>query len=662
MKKLFTLFCLVAIVLGAQAQNTNTLDKSVLLQHKAASQKNVSVPAKFKNTGEQRNSTYAVSLDNVQADSYYSDVLGSDFYFDPTLEINKDFPNNYNLTHRFGVALFDSLIYIDGNNQDVPAFLPKDKTQLNLDSLDMFFTYNRSATSTKSDTIKITIFDRDSLALTGSGANQNIAVLSKWDTSIVTTTAIPSNVTIGQTPCIGYTFYPNLSFAKGKTFGIRVDFAGDTANKFTWLASFRDDCVNACVAAESAVNSTTYTNSLWYVNAVAGATNLSGVNSIQFNCDPTCNLWVPQNWWAFPWITADVDYSAAIVADSLRGCPGTPLNMKAFVFGSTAAPFTYSWSTTNGSLSSTTSEDVTLIVGSANAIVTVTVTDANAQTTTASVTVASRGIGITITQPSPVTLTCGATTAITTQITGNTQGRIYTWSTGATGTNASSITVNQAGIYRVTVTNNSGCSATASVTVEYPGGVTNNVNFNLPTDVKPGVSFPGVQVCANALQTFLNTSSNQTGWNSEWTFGDSNIGFSTNGTNTYTSPGVYSVVLKMDSAGCLFSSAPKSVNVIAATDAACNGIGLNETSFESSVSMMPNPSNGNVSIVVNEVEKNISIRVYNIIGSEVKSFNTSDVTSTFNRSFDFSDLANGTYLVKIQSGAKTAVKRLTISK
>jgi hypothetical protein len=335
--------------------------------------------------------------------------------------------------------------------------------------------------------------------------------------------------------------------------------------------------------------------------------------------------------------------------------------MKAFAFGSDAAPFTYSWATTSGQLSSTSSEDVTLIVGSSNAVVTVTVTDANSQTTTASVSVASRGINISITQPSPIQLTCGSNTTITTSISGVTQGRVYTWSTGATGANASSISVSQAGIYRVTVTNNAGCSATASVTVQYPNGVTNNVNFNLPTDVKPGVSFPGVQVCANALQTFSNTSSSTAGWNSEWTFGDSNIGFSTNGTNTYASPGVYSVVLKMDSAGCLFSSAPKSINVIAATDAACL-VGIGETNFDSNISIMPNPSNGNVSFSVNDVEKNISIRVYNIIGSEVKSFNTNDVSSTFNRTFDFSDLANGTYLVKIQSGAKTAVKRLTISK
>ena len=66
--------------------------------------------------------------------------------------------------------------------------------------------------------------------------------------------------------------------------------------------------------------------------------------------------------------------------------------------------------------------------------------------------------------------------------------------------------------------------------------------------------------------------------------------------------------------------------------------------------------------MVNGVEKNISIRVYNVIGSEVKSFIASDVASTFTKSFDFSDLANGTYLVKIQSADKTAVKRLTISK
>ncbi len=77
---------------------------------------------------------------------------------------------------------------------------------------------------------------------------------------------------------------------------------------------------------------------------------------------------------------------------------------------------------------------------------------------------------------------------------------------------------------------------------------------------------------------------------------------------------------------------------------------------------MPNPTNGYVNMVINGVQGNLSIRVYNILGSEVHNYSATELPSTFNKSFDFSNLANGTYLVKIQSGEQTAVKRLVISK
>jgi len=172
---------------------------------------------------------------------------------------------------------------------------------------------------------------------------------------------------------------------------------------------------------------------------------------------------------------------------------------------------------------------------------------------------------------------------------------------------------------------------------------------------------PTGTLCQGQPLTFTNTTTQQNGWTPQWTFGDGNLGFSVNGTNTYATPGVYTVSLQEDSAGCIFKSPNVNITVLAASNQLCLS-GIEDVTFASAINMLPNPTNGNLSITVNGVEKNISIRVYNVIGSEVKAYNANDVASTFTRTFDYSDLPGGTYLVKIQTADKTAVKRLTVSK
>ena len=134
----------------------------------------------------------------------------------------------------------------------------------------------------------------------------------------------------------------------------------------------------------------------------------------------------------------------------------------------------------------------------------------------------------------------------------------------------------------------------------------------------------------------------------------------TNGVNTFAA-GSYNVTLTMDSAGCKFVSAPVAVTVLPATAQACIS-GIDDVTFDSQTTLLPNPSNGNVTVSVVGAEKNVSIAVYNVIGSEVRTFNANDVNSTFTKVMDLSDLSNGTYLVKIQSGSKVSVKRLFINK
>ncbi|MES2621747.1 MAG: hypothetical protein V4615_12930, partial [Bacteroidota bacterium] len=472
MKKLFTLFSffLLVCVVNAQLSITqNTMEAQ--LSRKSELKKVISMPKKQAQSSG-RSAVSAVMLDNPGVDAAYAALIGTDFFYVPFLDINKNYSSTDNLTHDYAIALYDSLLYIDANNNDLPAFLPRASTTLTLDSVDLYFIHEHAVTNTSFDTIRITVFDRDSLRLAGSGPAAVITQNIRWDTLIITNTEIPLNISNGGTPTFtGITIFPNLAFAQGKTFGIRVDFAGDTANKFNLIAGFRDDCFNACVASESAVNNPLYTNSLYYINATAGGSNISGINSVAFTCGPPCNEWYAQNWWIYPWITATVDYSSAIVADSLVGCPGTILNLTANAFGTTATPLTYSWATTSGTLSTTTDQNVSLVING-TAVVTVTITDATNATTTSTINVTSRGLSVTITNPNPYTIACGANGTITSTVTGNQQGKNYTWSNGTTGTTAFSIPVNSPGSYSVVVTNNFGCSSSASVNVAYAGGVT----------------------------------------------------------------------------------------------------------------------------------------------------------------------------------------------
>ena len=143
-----------------------------------------------------------------------------------------------NGTLRYGITVYDSLEYIDAGTT-APAFLPRAGTTLTLDSLDFFFVHTN--VSNTNDTIHVIVFDRDSLKTTGTGS----AIVMKtgtprWDTLIITNQTIPTN--IGDDGSGGFlftdlTFYPNITFATGKTFGVRFEFSGDTTDHFYPVAN-----------------------------------------------------------------------------------------------------------------------------------------------------------------------------------------------------------------------------------------------------------------------------------------------------------------------------------------------------------------------------------------------------------------------------------------
>lgn len=84
-----------------------------------------------------------------------------------------------------------------------------------------------------------------------------------------------------------------------------------------------------------------------------------------------------------------------------------------------------------------------------------------------------------------------------------------------------------------------------------------------------------------------------------------------------------------------------------------------------SLEVMPNPSNGIVTLRYMLKEKNMTqIELYNLQGTKVKTLLLSQslYEGTYNTAFDISELSNGTYLCKMISGEKSVTSKIILSK
>ena len=256
-------------------------------------------------------------------------------------------------------------------------------------------------------------------------------------------------------------------------------------------------------------------------------------------------------------------------------------------------------------------------------------------------------LGVTITGSNPLTLTCPTTShTINVSTTGDNAGLTYTWSANVSGSQTSGrTTIFNPGTYDVTVTNSQMCTATDELVASYANGLNITPSFSEPDSV-----------CRGQAASFVNTSG-AAGYSATWIFGQGpdSLQSTTNSTYTYTAGGSYNVTLTLDSGNCKFQTTQ-------AVPVSSFCVGIENVAFDNNISIIPNPSNGNINITINGVDNNLDISIYNIIGQAVKSFATSDVTTVFNKNMDLSNLSNGTYLVKIQSGSKIATKKLVIAK
>ncbi|MFN8324045.1 MAG: T9SS type A sorting domain-containing protein [Chitinophagales bacterium] len=543
-------------------------------------------------------------------------------------------------------SVFDTIAFVTGSS--TLGFIPRASTTLSLDSLGMFVGISGDSTKMGNDTLLFTIYKRvgtvETLVKT-----INISGASWFEPFYV------------QSGSLRYAQIPvNYQLNKGEGFAVRMDYLGkDTSSHFFYTYCYTDSCGTITFQGQN-YSSPAYTPTfgiISYQGEIQPAGNGAAVsvsnNGFGYNIPGVpqgCRFVYEQIYNFFPIVKVCTDYSAVAQATPAFGCSQSTVTLNATVFGSNSTSLDYTWSATGGTLTSTSGDNTSVVLGNTgDATIYLTVSDGT-NLTYDTIKVLNKGIGVTL--PSTSSVGCGASTTLVPSFTGNQTGKTYLWSTSAT---TSTLAVNLAGNYNITVTNNSGCSATASTSVEYSNGTTNTVNFTYPTPV-----------CVGKQVLFTNTSTNKgAGWSATWDMlgNNTDLVVTTDASYTYNNPGQFYVSLTMDSAGCKFSTPFHShlVNVLAASAPGCVN-GIEDAEFTNSVTVVPNPTSGKVMLTINGVEGNVSVKVYNIIGSEVKTYTDNDVASVSTKSLDFTDLANGTYLVKVQTGTKVAVKRITVSK
>lgn len=334
----------------------------------------------------------------------------------------------------------------------------------------------------------------------------------------------------------------------------------------------------------------------------------------------------------------------------------------------TSATSTYTWS--NGSTNPSTS-----MTFSANGVYSICLAMTNSATGCSSGTCQAFTISNVTTVPSGTpcqasfnyTLGANGLVNFSSNSTGTSGTTIYSWNFGAFGANASNTyTSNGLKIVCLTISDTSAnCSDTYcdSLIVSSVTGSTvcnPSVVYTLSKDSTTSLTW-------NAYPTYP---SNITG--ATWSWGD---GSSTTGlypSHTYSAAGTYSTCVTVSvSCGtitatyCYVAAIWKGtdnndmiqVNVKSTTP---TGIKSN-TKADGWISIYPNPSNGEFTLDLNTGtdQKQNTVSVYNMMGELVFE---KQVTANSKQTIDVSQLANGTYFVKVNSGNSSFHKKISIQK
>jgi hypothetical protein len=591
-------------------------------------------------------------LDYPEVDNYNATAKGIDFIPNYAESINERYDSSNTLAAGTVGVLFDTIIVADPNTGDYTKSIPFNKAQLTLDTVYIIYNFGKVPTNLSNSTLTINVYKFPIALSNNGGYNSEITSVPVYtktytDTPLLQLQTAPTALRILSVP-VGYTFN------KGERFFVAVSYDADTASDFSVGCAFADSCQSNQLLLR---RSTLPGRSWYYVNFGSQSGWDNGTLSVP-TMPVSCRYWLWQNWQIIPLVRANVDFGVSAKASKNNICPGDQITLTANGFGSN--DISYQWFTSRGTLSTPNDKETNLTTDSTTTVFVVATDNTTNAKDTARLTINYRGINISINGGQPVQINCGQKGTLTATLTGFTSGqRTFVWR-GPTGpdttTTSSSLGNLLPGNYSVTVTNSAGCTASTTASIIYPN-INNNVSFTVTPDVSPAA---GIQVCINRPATFTNTSSGQNGWNATWFVGNNEVGFGNTFSYTFPAVGQNNVRLQIDSANCILTSTTTVVNVLSASNSACVS-SVSDMKFESSISLLPNPASANVALTVNGAEKPVTVKIYNVIGSVVAQYQFSETGGTIVKNITLDNFASGTYLVKVESNGKTAIKRLIIN-
>ncbi|MEO8149974.1 MAG: LamG-like jellyroll fold domain-containing protein [Bacteroidia bacterium] len=201
----------------------------------------------------------------------------------------------------------------------------------------------------------------------------------------------------------------------------------------------------------------------------------------------------------------------------------------------------------------------------------------------------------------------------------------YLWSTGHV---TASIIAPSKATYKVTVTNNVGCTSTATKKVTI-------------SNVGASITVTGsLQLCGGSTVTF--TANSGTGFTYQWTKNSVNISGATSQSYVASTAGVYKVIVT-NASGCTKLSAGKTVTQ-------CARLGdVFEQSNENNLFEYPNPASDFVTISFDSEDAIAELQIININGEVVKKKQVELTEGSYEEPLDVSALAPGIYMIQLRS-------------
>src|ERR1043165_630808 len=207
----------------------------------------------------------------------------------------------------YAVQTYDTLIDVNSSF----AGTARQGATTTLDSFDLVLLHDN--VSGQLDTFIVTVFDKTTATVTGSGVTSNLSNGVLWADTII----FDADFFATDTDFYGLTYRPNVTLPAGHTAGIKVEFRGPIEDMVEVIASFRQQCGAANFSTIWAdTNKIAPRNSSFYLNNAANSGFVNYSTNLATTSTNACKYFVIQNFWIFPYFTVNTASGSVCTPDA----------------------------------------------------------------------------------------------------------------------------------------------------------------------------------------------------------------------------------------------------------------------------------------------------------------------------------------------------------